>query len=809
MAFDRFLIAPINTGLQQDLRPWLIPDDAFERLENMYVFRGRIRKRFGGRLMASSSTSLTAPLLSRLRVQVGTTDGAGNAAGTVPGHILKVGQAFSIGNEIFTVFNPAAGPQTMLDTGASLAHTFDLTTGNFAFIGAAHLTAIYYYPGEPVMGLANYKVSPLNNQPSYAFDTEFAYVWNGGWSRTSSGIAPLQYPVFHGTNIDFFWVENWRGPSDAQTVLFVTNDFIRNVTGPGAVLGMGIVSGLGDVTDDPIWTFFKDPVLGDIWSPFSFNPGIGPNNQPITVTTANAAGDTITSYVQSARIIVAFKDRLLLLNTIENNANGAAAFPVGITPATYTTSTNTQFKNRVRYSHNGSPFANNAWLEPDEVYNPGGALPNELKLGDGADKLDAPTEEEIVSAEFIKDRLIVFFERSTWELVYTGNEVLPFRWQKINTELGSEATFSTVPFDKVILTMGTTGVHACTGANVERIDYKIPDTVFQIRNKNVGVERVAGIRDYFVEMTYWTFPSSEQQADFVYPTRVLVYNYKNGAWAINTDCITVFGYFQQQSDITWASTTLTWEEYNAAWISGVIQAQFRQVIAGNQQGYVFIVDPEESRNAPVMQITDIVPAAGVLDLVIIDHTLSAGEYIAIENAQGVTGLNDQVFQIMFIDIVNNIVTIQTPTTFSGTYTGGGTVTRVSNYSVLSKEWNPYISKCRNVYLAKIDFCTIPTSIGQVTIDYYPSATELSMVQQGRLSGSILGDNTLETFPQLGTLETFQNRLWHPVYFQSNGEFIQIFIAMSDAQIRNIEIAFEDFEIEGMILFTQPTDYRTE
>ena len=49
--------------------------------------------------------------------------------------------------------------------------------------------------------------------------------------------------------------------------------------------------------------------------------------------------------------------------------------------------------------------------------------------------IDAATQEAIVSAEFLKDRLIVYFERSTWELVYTGNQIYPFTWQKINTEL--------------------------------------------------------------------------------------------------------------------------------------------------------------------------------------------------------------------------------------------------------------------------------------------------------------------------------------------------------------------------------------
>ena len=51
MATDRFLIAPIdeNSGLQKNVLPWLIPDNAFSEFNNAYVFRGRVRKRFGSR----------------------------------------------------------------------------------------------------------------------------------------------------------------------------------------------------------------------------------------------------------------------------------------------------------------------------------------------------------------------------------------------------------------------------------------------------------------------------------------------------------------------------------------------------------------------------------------------------------------------------------------------------------------------------------------------------------------------------------------------------------------------------------------
>src|SRR5215468_1221225 len=115
MPFDRFMIAPANTGLQTDVKPWIFQDDAYAQLNNSYVFRGRTRKRFGSTYMGTGWTSaLTQPLFSRFRINLGNTDGAGAASGTVPGNIFKVGQMFSIGTEIFTVYQTGT-PAVMLD----------------------------------------------------------------------------------------------------------------------------------------------------------------------------------------------------------------------------------------------------------------------------------------------------------------------------------------------------------------------------------------------------------------------------------------------------------------------------------------------------------------------------------------------------------------------------------------------------------------------------------------------------------------------------------------------------------------------
>lgn len=777
MRYDRFLIAPINTGMQTDLRPWLIMDDSFEELNNAYVFRGRVRKRFGGRLMGSGwDSALTAPLFSRFRIQVNTTNGAGAAAGSVPATVTPaIGQMFSIGDEIFTV-QALGTPVIMLDTGSSTTHTYDTTTGAYVFAGAAINTPVWFYPGLPVMGLTLYDTGPIDDQPAYGFDTRFAYVFAGGfWQRSGTAI-------WHGTDINFFWTTNWRGITPGNVVLFVTNFYVVNY------------NGASNANDDPIWSFD-----GTTWTP---HPGSSVNG---FFFLPNGGARTASPFIVTSRLIVAFKDRLLLLNTVECDNSGGGG-----------SGTNTNYVNRCRFSWNGSPFDVSAWYEPNQVDAAGN------KWG-GADFLDATTEEAIISAEFIKDRLIVYFERSTWELAYTGNQVSPFVWQKINTELGSEAQQSTVPFDKVVLTIGNTGVHACSGTNVERIDTKIPDEVFRIFNKNIGVQRVAGIRDYFVEMVYWSFPSVDENPNNVYPNRVLVYNYRNNSWAINDDCITAFGYFEQQDGETWSSSLDTWEDANFVWEAGDTEAQFRQVIAGNQQGYVFIVDAEESRNAPVMQISQMSYNATnqQLTLTIVNHTLNTNadltdqnaDFIYIENAQGVTFTGTTIFPV--IQVVNaNVVVVQllASTNFTGTYTGGGTATRVSNIRIATKQFNPYVEKGRDVYLGKIDFGVLRTTKGQITVDYYPNASSYSMVQNGFVTGAIMGTSVLETFPYDATLYPFeqqQERLWHQIYFQSEGECIQLFIYMTFPQITDASVAFSPFELEGMCLHTLPVGERIQ
>ncbi len=749
-AINRYYIGQIDgQGLQSDLKPYAIPDNAFAELNNAYVFRGRVRKRFGGQLMKGTDAQISGleSIQSRFKINLGNTSGAGALAGTVPGATFAIGQAFSVGSTFFTVYQNGA----MLSTGVATG-TYNTATGAYAIVGAAATTAVYFYPATPVMGLGTYEQANVSSEQVIGFDTQFAYQFGANGWDILGGIPPAAGSViFTGDNSEFFWSTNWRGASSATILFFVTNYNTGN-------------TGLTGSDRMYYWN-------GTVWT--AFNPRF--------------SSTVATSTVLSARIIVPFKDRLVLLNVVENTGAGPG--------------TNATYGNRCRFSWNGDPTDATAFYE--DIAGKGGYI-------------DAPTKEAIITAQFLKDRLIVFFESSTWELAYTGNQILPFVWQKINTELGAESTFSQVPFDKVVLGVGNVGIHACTGNNVERIDEKIPDEVFKIHNDNNGIERVAGIRDYYTEMVYWTFPDENRSTDFPFNNRVLTYNYKTGSWGFNDDSITAWGYFQTTVSqalpgLKWSEANVSWQDANMQWISPILQAKFRNVIAGNQEGYTFIVNPDLSANCVALQITNMTYVSLFTATVSsVNHNLSVGDYVKVTNCQGVTSLNDLIFQVQSVTDANTVVLNTFNTTITGTYTGAGTLTRVTPIDFKTKQFNFYAEQGRNAYVSKVDFLVNRTEDGACTVDFLISSSDDSMISQAALTGSMVGTSVLETSPYtLVPFEAQQSRLWHPVYFLSEGEYVQFHMYLNDNQSRNVDIAESDFQLHAMQIYATPTSFRLQ
>lgn len=729
MPLQKILIAPLKEGMITQFEPWTIPNDAFVYLNNVYCFRNRIKKRPSTLLFNDTVDLAVRHLHSRLRVKMpGTTAaGTGNYAGNAPGNKFKIGQLFSVEGitnaSVFTVWQNGATLNNFTSTA-----TFNTGTGAFAITGNGENPGadVFYYPAEPVMGIITYENSSINDEKYFAFDTQFSYEYTGSaWERFG---APT---TWQGNDTNFFWGTNWRGVANNNYYLFVVN--------------------------------YNQPDQIKYWD--------GTNWQTINpqITSGGAT-------LESSRIILAFKNRLICLNTIESTG-------------TYT--------NRCRFSVNGDPTAVNAWRQ--DIVGQGGYV-------------DASTREAIVTAEFLKDRLIVYFERSTWELVYTGNNVLPFIWQKINTELGCESTFSVIPFDKVVLGVGNVGIHACNGSNVQRIDEKIEDVVFRIHNNNSGPLRVAGIRDYKTDLVYWAIPDEVDTR--VFPNNCLIYHYPQQAWSFMTESITAFGYFQTSVSRTWAgSVGITWETANFPWNSGTLQAKFLDVIAGNQQGFMFYVEPEMSYNDRTRQITNITNIMDTTaDITCINHNFSEGDYVQIKEAGGVTGMNDVIGVVDTVTDVDTFVFASPTATFAGTYTGNGTLIPVSNIQILSKQYNFFTDKGYNTAIQRMEFLVNKTENGEIQTNYGPSFTYPLLPTAQAFPDSILGTSILSTAAydvNFSPLEQIQNKLWHVVYTNLSGSTFQFELTFNEEQITNELIAAADFDLEAIVLYVSPSSARLE
>lgn len=832
---DKFLIGftDENAGYQSNVKPWLINDNAFQELTNMYVYRGRVRKRFGSILMGGSQ------LNSRLRILLGVTDGSGNFSATVPGAVFAVGQMFSVGSIIFTVYQTGT-PAAMLSTTAATG-TYNTTTGALLLSSTGVVgSSVYFYPATPVMGLTGYLQGTSNELVTMGFDTQFAYEFDivtNAWKRQSGGDS-----VWTGTDYQFFWSTNYQGLIDSSNLLWTTNfnaaDGIRYWN--GSVWSKPIINNTrGSVTDTTDGsgnasgsvsggsgfigqvfiignTAFTVTVANGALTPSSINitspaTGTGTFNTATgayTFTGAYANSPvyfTGDNYIETSLLIVSFRNRLLLFNTFES-VNGVS----------------TSFPNRMRYSRIGNALSATSFMS--DVPGNGGFI-------------NAPTQEAIKTAQFIKDRLIVYFESSTYELVYTGNQVLPFVWQKINTELGAESTFSQVPFDKVVLGVGNVGIHACNGNNVDRIDAKIPSLVFSFHNENNGVERVAGIRDYYPEMVYWTYPSQVRNSSFYFPNKVLTYNYANNSWGINDDSFTSFGYSLLQNltpGATWGTTTTPWGQNTNLWnssSSAESNVKSQAVIAGNQEGFVTILKTDITSNASALQVTNVaLLGSGKLTLSIINHNLGLNDFVKLSTMNGLT-FTDSLSNVLtsvigrvsvdpYTSNTPNSVTItcldnrNQSMSIAGTYTGGGTLARVSNVGILTKQYNFYTSQDKSVSIPRVDFLVDKTDNGEVTVDYLVSSTNLPLVSQG-VSGVLPGNGTLETKPydaSLAPLEQFQDRLWHPVYLYAQGECVQLKIYMTPTQMFSYDItvggtvnfvALQDVQINAMVFYATP------
>lgn len=840
MTTNTFLIGPVlKDGLRRDIKPHAIPEDAWEELNNVYQFRGRMVRRPG-------YTSLNAQF-----------------------------------------------PTTRLST-----------DGGTTFLGL------------PVMGLKTQDLFGIGQQNLIGFDTQNAYLFSGSTFSTLPSVMPV---TWSGTNYQFFWTANYAGAfwatnskpgihgwlisafsgaagagtlatvqvttTIANTVAVGDTVYFLNVTGAGA--GNNLVFAIVTIAGNPFtvrainvpasFTFTNGvPTSGIVLDSFKSITG----QDGIRYYAATSVGNTWVNYnppldatttLMGALLIFPYRGYLVFLNTTEGSAsNNFQNFP-----------------NRARWTQIGTPYysqpapttPNIQSVDPfaarDDLFGRGGAT-------------DAPINDVIVGAEFIRDILIVYFQKSTWRLRFVNNSQNPFVWERVNRELGSSCTFSAIPFDKGLMAIGTRGIVISDGNDTLRFDEKIPDEIFDIRIANNGLQRVYGIRTFRTKLCYWTV-GDDTNPSGTFPDRVLVYNYDTKTWSYFDDSFTCFGYYSgTTTGYTWNQLTNNWSTYNMPWDSGITEAAYETVIAGNQQGFVLALEQTDAQNTPSLAISAIVGNVVTSN----NHNLQDQSWITLTGVTGITysdgvSLNNRNFKIAVIDentftltefksmqagnvsggsvtytsgyipivpgtVQINIGSIQftdknadsilystgpgtntgsvnyetgvitllfspslsstamfirlssfdalqaiTPITTTGAYGGGGLIIKISNFEMQSKIFN-FFNDDKRSRLSRIDFYTSQTQSGQFTCNVFGDSSDIIIntpLSDNPESDIVLTNNNQFQVNQLqdGTENIYR------LYCDATAETIQLQLTLSDQQMSSTAINSSDFELNSMMI----------
>lgn len=312
-AYEPKLIAAFTTGLDTDIQPWILPQDAFQSIINAYLHHGVLNKRSGvqtfGYFVNSASTTINA-ITNADPGQVT----VAAAAGLANGNWFQIRNALGmteINNNTYMIAN-LVGATFDVQT----IYGEDVDTSTFGvYAGAGEF---FLVPQLPIMGIKTF-IDTNGTFQQLIFDTKRACIYD-----TGDGVYdPLDTAdIFNGDNTNFISSASFGRTNSFSTATFYFTNFAGGIGSP-------------TVTCNPIRYF----TTGTTTTVFS------PDTTPTAAT---------RNYILGAQFIFSIRQRLLLLNTVEGDTA-----PAGVPE----TGTGTNYAQRMRWSQANNPGASTSWDE--------------------------------------------------------------------------------------------------------------------------------------------------------------------------------------------------------------------------------------------------------------------------------------------------------------------------------------------------------------------------------------------------------------------------------------------------------------
>jgi len=439
----------------------------------------------------------------------------------------------------------------------------------------------------------------------------------------------------------------------------VTVEFpYATLVGTGGAQAQGIMqyltSNLAFPTKDGIRWYDGSPTSGTQFNP-TFVQGAGWVNYAPPIYSAPSETTTIGDlpggiyYLVGARMIIPYKDRLLFLGVV---VQCTGSVPGQIAGIYYLQDTIVFSENGTPYytaSFTGNPITEGVTFFPiltptvPQSTSLQGAIPAAYfsDVAGFGDYITAGYAQPITTVGYNQDVLIVGFTNRETKIVYTGNDLAPFNFYIINSELGATATFSTIVLDRGVMSIGDRGITITDQQSSSRIDQEILDYIFEFNLLNNGTERITAQRDFVNEWVYFTYPyGNKENTSVPYPNQTLFYNYRDQSWAVFNESYTTYGPFRRQSGFTWQTVGLifpSWNQWNQSWNSSGSSLEQPEVIAGNQQGFVVARRSDTTGEAPSLTITAVNTSTSTVTSP--NHGLNSGDFVYFLNALGLSNFN--------------------------------------------------------------------------------------------------------------------------------------------------------------------------
>jgi hypothetical protein len=629
---------------------------------------------------------------------------------------------------------------------------------------------------------------------------------------------------------DQLWFNEWT--SDSSTINgkvgivsnisgASTGTYVVTFTGNQTVGGTGIAQTLTNSTltitgqpQDGIRWYDGDPA-GLSGIPSS-SPAFGWVNfsPPLTATAVSIDSSPLALYyLVGAVAIVGFKDRLLFFGPYiqSSGLNGSSGTVI-------------QLQDTALWSWNGTPY----YTTPVPFNQTADMRAYYVDQTGFAGYLPAGISNPITTVSNNEDVLLIGFggDGRKTRFVYTGNDLQPFLFFNINSELPSSSTFSSVALDKGMLDIGQYGLTMTDQQSSQRVDLDIPDNIFQIQALNNGVQRVNAIRDFLREWVYFTYPVNYDGAGQtpVFPTQTLLFNYRDNTWAVLYENYTTHGRYRPNTETSWATLPYNnWSEWTDPWNYGGTSALYPSIIAGNPQGYVLTRD-DGTNEAVSGTISAITNSSGSTKITSYNHCVLSlnpdtgiGDYIYIQNCLGTTSINNMVGRVIDVVDANNFV-IDLPFP-SGTYLGLGQFARLSQPILQTKQFQFFWNEGRQVVLGVQKYLLDKTANSQVTLNIYLNQDstdawnnpDVQDYPSGLIYSQILftcpESTNLGLTPANVNLQTptavSQDQIWHRFNTSLVGDSFQLGITLSDAQMRNFNYATSEIVLHGIQLSILP------